>query len=301
MYNPTITLRPPYPYHIPLLYSLNPRLGPFPFAYYLTPIVITHLLSSISAPHYQQQNPYVSQYIRLYVLPLRLLCDFFTYQMDPILTLLFLKQFHSLIPYITYQHFLVFRSETPTSPLPRTLIELNHLVSSLPLPQKQAHLPPPLCVPYLTELTYTPEPTPLSPTPIPSGIMANPTPPQNALQHTTNLYDSSRSTPPDPPTRLSEPASIHQRPPSRFNELNLHNVFRAPPTVNLTEEDADNFCRANPLSLSRAQVEDIYRPPGRSLHQHNTQHRHPPRSSSTTLPPASSTPFLPRRVCPKPT
>ena len=135
-YNPTITLRPPYPYYIPLLYSLNPRLGPLPFAYYLTPISITQLLSSISAPHYQQQNPYIPQYIRLYVLPLHLLCDLFTYQMDPILTLLFLKQFHSSIPYITYQQFLFFRLETPTSPLPRTLIELNHLVSSLPLPQK---------------------------------------------------------------------------------------------------------------------------------------------------------------------
>ena len=254
-YNPTITLRPPYPYHIPLLYSFDSHLGPLPFAYYLTPISVTHLLSSISTHHYQQQNPYVSQYIRLYVLPLRFLCDLFTYQMDPILTLLFLKQHHSSIPYITYQQFLLFKSQTPTPPLPRTLIELNHLVSSLPLPQKQAHLPPPLLIPFLSELTVTPVPSPSSPNPTPSSIMANPTTPQNALQHTTNLYDSSRSTPPDPPTRLSEPASVHPRPPPRFNELNLFNVFRAPPTVNLTEEDADNFCRANPYSLSRAQVE----------------------------------------------
>ena len=251
----THRLKPPYPYYIPLLHSLDPRFGPFPFAYYLTPFFILHFLAAIPDTDYHEQNPQVAHYIRLYLLPLRLFCDYYTFFLDPLLTLFTLSTHHPSIPYLSYKQFCSLCPPPLTSPLPSVLIQLNQLASSLPLPPQIAHLPPRHFSRYYNKLSYPPDRPLSNPRPLPAFTMANPPNPSTNPQQTTNLYDSSRSNPLDPPTHLSEPISLPSQLFSRTHQVNLHQLFETPPTVNFTQEDIDNFCRINPNSLSRAQVE----------------------------------------------
>ena len=249
------TLTPPYPYHIPLLYSLDRRCGPLPFAFYLTPLAISHLIYTVPRSHRNAKNPLVAHYTRLYILPLRFLCDLYTFLLDPILVLAHLFDIYPAIPYITYPDFCTLCPTPFAPPLPPILVTLNQLVSSLPLPQTTFPSDTQTFQQFRAKLTYVPAP----PLPFtghsPVSTMANPSNPNTTLHHTANLYDSSRSNPLDPPTRLSEPNTHNPSSSSSSNQFDIDQIYDAPPTVNFTKDDVDNFCRANPYNLSKTQVD----------------------------------------------
>ena len=248
------TLTTPYPYHIPLLYSLDQRCGPLPFAFHLTPLSISHLLYTVPRADRNAKNPLVAHYTRLYILPLRLLCDLYTFLLDPILVLAHLSDIYSAIPYITYPRFCTLCPTPFAAPLPPILVTLNQLVSSLPLPQTILSSDPQTFQQIRAKLTHVPASPLPSPGHPPVSTMANPSNPNQTLHHTANLYDSSRSNPLDPPTRLSEPNSLNPHFTSRPNQVSIDYIYDAPTTVNFTHDDIDNFCRTNPYTFTRTQV-----------------------------------------------
>ena len=76
----------PYPFHTVYHYINANFIGPLPFGYFLSPLAIISLLSS--APSLTTFSPPLALYLRIYLLPLRLLCEYFYFGTHPFEVLL---------------------------------------------------------------------------------------------------------------------------------------------------------------------------------------------------------------------
>ena len=191
----------PYPFHT-VYHYVNARLiGPLPFSFYFSPMVILSLLSdcppmtSFSAPF--------ALYIRIYLLPLRMLCDHFYISTHPLEVLLFLVDQPMIIPYCSYSTFLhaVGPSADPNR-IPSSILHFHTFVSLLQFPVTP-HSPRPQRLINIAEFLRAPD--------SPSNTPSDSPPPlafslfQSALDHSLTSSSSRFSSPLSPPWQTDLP------------------------------------------------------------------------------------------------
>ena len=130
-YAPNVLL--PYPFHTVYHYINANFIGPLPFGYFLSPLAIISLISTASA--FSSFSPPFALYVRIYLLPLRLLCDYFYFGTHPFEVLFFLFDNPLVVPYCSYPAFLsAVGSTADPARIPPPLLRFHTFISILRFP-----------------------------------------------------------------------------------------------------------------------------------------------------------------------
>ena len=224
---PLPVIIPPYPFHVAFYHSHSHFHGPLPFAFYITPLLILQLLRDayLSNP----ANLPLALYFRLYLLPLRLLCDYLTFAANPVHTLAFLFQYHERIPYFTYTTFApLFYSTRQTTYDPK-VIQFYAFVASFRFPTPSiVYIHPTDFEDYFNYVfpTHHTHPIPIRPRDIPPPFASEA--PPFTRQYTSSPFH------PDPDAFLSpqQHASLRSFSASQDTPLSLlsfAHLFNSPP------------------------------------------------------------------------